>query len=385
MKITVNRTVLKDALKVLIKFVPGKTTLDILMSVLLQADMGTLKITANSIEEGLSVTIPAQIEDPGSVCINAKMSSELIASMDGTDLLIERKPATVSLECGKSKHKIKWLEENDFPPLPTLLGDRIKFNLEEFKGALQQVIYAASIDGMRPLLTGVQFSFEGKKMWMVGTDGFRLAIKNVNIHPFDHKPMVVPARFLARLVSSAKGDEIEMLFDQNDKVAFRTETQVYFASVLVGTFPDWGMIVPKSFAKTMNLPAEMVLHAIKRADLIAATANHLIQLRGVTDTLTISGQSVMGDTTQTTLQIPGNVELCFNGVFLRQAIEAIGTPEVTLNWNLPNAPVQLIPVGMNGYQTIVMPMHDQNAAEKQTPVAESAIQREQAEERNDAS
>jgi len=61
-------------------------------------------------------------------------------------------------------------------------------------------------------------------------------------------------------------------------------------------------------------------------------------------------------------QITGNIKgtgllIAFNVRFLREALEVIKTPNVTLSTNANNTPGMIKPVGEDNFKHVIMPMH----------------------------
>ena len=70
----------------------------------------------------------------------------------------------------------------DFPTIPQSQGRETLFlEKENFVEALSQVLFAASIDETRPILTGVLFIYKEKELILVATDGFRLSQKRISL------------------------------------------------------------------------------------------------------------------------------------------------------------------------------------------------------------
>src|SRR5690606_24436203 len=74
------------------------------------------------------------------------------------------------------KSTINGTSTDEYPVMPALQdGQTFSINAVKLKKALQQVVFAASSDETRPVLTGVYIhSFEGS-LHIVATDSYRLA------------------------------------------------------------------------------------------------------------------------------------------------------------------------------------------------------------------
>lgn len=64
MKFRLSKDVLLDGLMQVTSVVSNRATLPVLSNVLLSADDGVLRITANDLDTGITTTVPANVEIP---------------------------------------------------------------------------------------------------------------------------------------------------------------------------------------------------------------------------------------------------------------------------------------------------------------------------------
>jgi DNA polymerase-3 subunit beta len=66
---------------------------------------------------------------------------------------------------------------------------------------IHQVVFAASTDEARPVLTGVQLLVEGSKITLSAADGFRLSVRSASLSSAVSRPVnaIIPARALSEL------------------------------------------------------------------------------------------------------------------------------------------------------------------------------------------
>ena len=78
MKVICSKEDLVKGLNTVSRAVPVRTTLEILKCVLLQAEDGELKLTANDTSLGIETKIDAVIQEPGSAAIDASLFSSIV-------------------------------------------------------------------------------------------------------------------------------------------------------------------------------------------------------------------------------------------------------------------------------------------------------------------
>ena len=71
----------------------------------------------------------------------------------------------------------------------------IEVNVSDFKEMIKQVVFAASHDEARPILTGVLLTVEDNTMTLAAADGFRLSVRTAKLSTPVPAPIkaVIPA------------------------------------------------------------------------------------------------------------------------------------------------------------------------------------------------
>ena len=97
------------------------------------------------------------------------------------------------------------------PPAP--------FEAAVLKDAIGQVAFAAAQDESRPVLAGVLLKLEAGRLTLAAADGFRLAVRTVELPPGADQELsiIVPARSLTELARVLSDDEIRVLWPMLDE------------------------------------------------------------------------------------------------------------------------------------------------------------------------
>jgi len=77
MKIICKKTDLAKAVQTVSKAVPAKATTSILECLLLRAEKEEITLTGNNLELGIETVMPGNIEEEGSIAIQAKVFGEM--------------------------------------------------------------------------------------------------------------------------------------------------------------------------------------------------------------------------------------------------------------------------------------------------------------------
>ena len=371
---------LAEGLSVVGRVVPNKSTLPVLSNVLLSTRDGELQLTANNLELSVAHRVPAAIGREGEITLPARLVADYVALLDhGQKVELELNPKThkVHLACGRFEANIAGIDAEDFPPIPAVSGGP-SFSIPAglLKEAIDEVVFAAAPDDTRPVLAGALLKMGGTSLTLAAADGFRLAVRTVELP--DGGPelqMIVPAKTLnevGRLLGDASDD---------DQVAINTTpngNQVYFAfgkteitsRLIEGQSPDYQRIIRAASKTRVKVSTTDFLRATRAAQVFARDNSHIVRLEcspakenadlALGSVLVKSTSAEMGDNEgNLDAVVDGDdTQIAFNGRYLRDALEAIDTPEVLLQLTGPSSPGIIKPAGEpNGYLHVIMPMH----------------------------
>ncbi len=126
----------------------------------------------------------------------------------------------------------------------------LEINVADIKEMIQQVVFAASTDDARPVLTGVLMDISGEAATMAAADGFRLSVRKGRLSGPVAKPIhaIIPARALSELARiTSDGDKsLKMVLPPGrGQVIFRLSDVELVSQLIEGNFPDYEQIIPR--------------------------------------------------------------------------------------------------------------------------------------------
>jgi len=374
MKVNVSQQQLAHGLSIVSRAVSPRSTLPVLANILLTTDEGRVRLSATNLELGISCWIGAQIiEDGDGLTVPARTFTDLINTLpsDTVTLNVNSKTQTLNVRCGQNNTDIKGIDAQEFPPMPVAdIEDGIDLNVSDMKEIIRQVVFAASTEDARPVLQGVSVTMAENILTLAATDGFRISVRKAALSNPVRKPasIIIPARALAELARiAADGEEIihMILPPGRGQVIFHMKNTELVSQLIDGNFPDYKAILPKSFRTTVILSTAAFLKACKQAEIIAREGTNTIRLniQPKTDgpgSVEISAQSEETGTSDIALDaaIEGEgLVIAFNVRYLREVLEVITTPSVSLQVNTSNSPGMITPTDTTEFLHVVMPMH----------------------------
>mgnify|MGYP006287925031 CR=1 FL=1 len=377
MKISVLQERLSHGLSIVSRAVSPRSTLPVLSNILVATDEGRLRLSATNLELGITAWINAKIEEEGSTTVPARTFTDLVSTIppDRTDLFLDESTETLNIKSGNSLNTdIKCIDAQEFPPMPTPdMDSGIEINVSDLKEMIKQVVFAASHDEARPILTGVLLTIEEDRLTMAAADGFRLSVRSANLSSPVPSPIqaVIPARALGELarISSDGSDVVTMFLPPGrGQVIFRTQNTELVSQLIEGTFPDYQQIIPQNHQTRTILNTASFLKACKQAEIFAREGSLIAQvdISPGEDEMTpgeveITGQSEETGSSQSVLDatIEGpDLIIAFNVRYLREVLDVINTPNVALETTKSTSPGVIRPVGgEDDFLHVIMPMH----------------------------
>ncbi|MFN2144635.1 MAG: DNA polymerase III subunit beta [Anaerolineales bacterium] len=374
MKVSVLQENLAHGLSIVSRAVAPRTTLPVLANVLVATDEGRLRLSATNLEIGITCWIGAKISEEGSTTVPARTFSDLVSTLpDGQvdmDLVVQTQ--TLHVRSGASNTDIKCIDAQEFPPMPVPdLADGVEFNVSELREMIKQVVFAASSDEARPVLTGVLLTVEDNLVTMAAADGFRLSVRTAELSdgPAQSLRAIIPARALNELarIAGDSDNTVTMTLPQGrGQVIFRTDDVELTSQLIEGNFPDFEQIIPVGHNTRTVVSSAAFLKACKQAEIFARDGSHIARLNITPGdelqpgSVEISAQSEETGSSEAVVEatIEGQpVLIAFNVRYLREVLDVVGTPNVALETTAAAAPGLIRPMGDDGFLHVIMPMH----------------------------
>ena len=374
MKVSVLQENLSHGLNIVSRAVSPRSTLPVLANVLVATDEGRLRLSATNLELGITCWIGAKVEEEGSTTVPSRTFSDLVSTLpnDRVEMSLTVRTQTLNVRCGASNTDIKCIDAQEFPIMPVPdLSNGIQINVADLKEMIQQVVFAASTDEARPVLTGVSLVVQGNQMTLSAADGFRLSVRHAELSSSAPKPIsaIIPARALAELARvSGDGDQtLTMVIPPGrGQVIFRLKDVELVSQLIEGTYPNLEQVIPRSYQTRSVITTSALLKACKQAEIFAREGSHIARVNIVPGdslkpgTVEISGQSE--ETGSNLTVVDANIEgpallIAFNVRFMREVLDVIRTPNVALETNTDTSPGLIRPVGEENFLHVIMPMH----------------------------
>lgn len=366
MKLFCSRSDLDYAINIVSKAISPNNTLPVLNNILIKAEGKKLYFSSTNLEIAISCVIDADVRSEGVITIPAKLVGSYVALL--TDEKIElgvTEGLNLSINSSSSSTKMKCISADEFPLIPKIeKGQEFSIKINDLHEALTEVVFAASLNTSRPVLSGVLLcSFNGG-VKLVATDSYRLAEKNITTTQKVEEDIscIVPAKTmieLSKIVSKAEGKEVKINISKNQAL-FSVDSVELVSRLIEGKFPDYEKIIPKEVKTKLEVSVEDLSLVLKRVSLFARENNNSVKLSATNDgKLLISSEEtkVGEEKAEVAVKIEGeNNKISLNAQYLLDVLTYITDDRVNLIINDKSSPAVIRPVKNEDYVYIIMPL-----------------------------
>lgn len=362
MKFKIEQRNLSKHIGIAQKAISSRSTLQILDSILIDAKNDKLKITGTDLELSIETYVDCQIEREGSIAINSKIFGDIIRKLPSEEIYIDvDKDNKVNIKCLNSEFNIQGSNPEEYPDLPIVLeSDSFILPKDILKSAIRQTVFATSQDETRPSLTGVLLEVAEGVVSFVALDGYRLALRKINIDTDINIQMIIPSKTLNEInkIVEDSEEDIKITSAPGHVVFYMTDTVVY-SRLLEGQFFNYREIIRNDHKSSIEVDKKLFQNSLERASLLAKEEKaNLIKLSVLRDEIEIKSNSEIGNVNET-IEIDHNGEelnIAFNSRYILEGIKTIDSEKIKLNFMGSLNPCIIEPLEEENYTYLVLPV-----------------------------
>lgn len=338
MKFTCNKSDINEAINIVLKAVPGKTTMPILECVVIEASDNELKLTTNDMSLGIETRFTANVEEEGIILVNAKMISEIIRKLPDEDVYFEAdNNENILLFCGKAKFNLSGKNHEEFPMLPKIEKEK-KIVISQFtlKEMIRQTIFSISNNENNKILTGELFEINGDEFKIASLDLHRVSIRKIQLkESYDDIKAVIPGKTLSevsKILTGGMDDEVEIFFTKNH-VLFELGKTIIISRLIEGNFYNINQMLTNDYETKVTVNKRELLDCIDRATLLLREAENKPVIMNVkSDEIKMEMNTKIGSMDENIgIQKEGkDLRIAFDPKFLIDVLRVIDEEEVNL-------------------------------------------------------
>jgi len=364
MKLFCTQRDLDYAINIVNKAISPNNTLPVLNNILIKAEGKKLYFFATNLEIAISCNIDADVRGEGAVTVPAKLLTNYISLLTDEKVEINLvEGLNLSVNSSNSHTKIKCISADEFPLIPKVEKD-MEFSLKagDLHDAINETVFAASMNTSRPVLSGVFMASSGKNLKLVATDSYRLAERKVEAEINGDFTCIVPARTmieLSKIVGKVEKEQVKISVSKN-QILFSVNGIELVSRLIEGKFPDYEKIISKDHKTGFEVSVEDLSLTLKRVSLFARENNNAVNLSATNDgKLTVSSDETKVGEEKAEVLITMNGEnnkISLNAQYLLDVLTYINEEKVKVEINDKVSPAHIKPLKREDYLYIIMPL-----------------------------
>lgn len=364
MKCTINKDIFLSEIGNVQKFTSSRlNTATALQGVYIKIEKGVLHMYATDLNTYCHAHMPVTTKDDVEFVIEPKKVIEFIQFLQPGDIHIELDGSSVKVSQGKTNGVFPIMVVEDFPLPPALEEEAEDISPEFLLNNLPFLLFTASTDDARPVLTGVNFVVSDEDLTLVSTDGFRLSlVKEKRKGTFSS--MIVPAEFLKEVLRHVKdAKKVQFTFsDTENIIRFEVGNTAYYSRLIDGDFPPYERVIPDEKKTTVKLKKEDLLRNTKLIAIFAREYSNVIMYDFSSEGLVISPKKEANaeNTTTQDIEFEGEqIKVAFNYKYVVDFLNNVEGEDLEVELLRSEAPVVFKIPGNETFMHIIMPVRIQ--------------------------
>lgn len=346
MKLICPKAELLKGVNIVMKAVPSKTTMPILECILIDASTNNIKFTSNDMELGIETIIEGNIEEKGSIALDAKIFSDIVRKLPDNDVtIITDENLNTLITCEKAKFNIPGKSGEDFSYLPFIeKTDCIRVSQFTLKEIIRQTIFSIAANENNKLMTGELFQIENNTLRVVSLDGHRISIRKIELKEnCQDKKVVVPGKTLneiSKILSGETEDMVDIYLAVNH-ILFEFGNTKVVSRLIEGEYFKIDQMLSSDYETKVKINKKEFLDCIDRATLLVKEGDKkpiIIHIEDAFMELRIDSQ-IGSMKEEIDIEKTGkDILIGFNPKFLIDALKVIDEEEITIYLMNPKAP-----------------------------------------------
>ena len=360
---TVERASLLEAVSKLSRVVGAKTSMPILEGILISAEQGKATLIAYNLEMGMKKEIYANCKTAGDIVINARLFADILRRLDGLQVEIETDDRlNCHIKCGDATFDIMGMAATDFPEMPSIAdGDTISIEAEIMADMIKTTIFAAATnEGAKPILTGINFCTEDSNLRLVGSDGYRLAVRQEKVKETKNIEFTVSNKAVGEVLRliDEESENVEIQVS-NRLICFKINGYSFISRLIEGEFVNYKKTLPEGHSQRVVVNTRELINTIERVSLLISESFstpircYFNELNVVFTCATSVGRAT--ETFNTKLE-GESFEIGLNSRYLLDALRAVDTEKIEILFNGPNSGILILPPEGERFKYMIMPM-----------------------------
>lgn len=288
MEVIISAQNLKEQVGALQGILAKKASIPVLSQIKIDAgENGDLIMTATDLDVSLIIGQEVDILHSGSICLSGKKLGDIAGTLpnEPVHLKLDKKGERVEFRAGRFLSRLAGMNSDQFPEVARTKGEWIKIPAKVFYEGLRRTSFAVIDDQKRFSINGILLLIENGELKMVSTDGHRLCYFRMMLGVGNglNLDCLIPIKAVRELMKillyEIRGDEkVEIKVKKGSQLEFEIGSKTMMAREISGTFPNWEMVIPKSFECFAEINAGQFAQALTRVGILADGMHRRVEM-----------------------------------------------------------------------------------------------------------
>lgn len=353
---------LQEGISIVTKAITGKTTMPILEGIYIHAKRDGLTLIGSDVDVSIETKVTVDTLEEGMLVIDSRIFSEIIRKLPNSDIRIETLENNImQITCEKSVFNLVYMNGNDYPSLPSINEDiSIEVPQNILKNMIRGTSFAIAQDETRPILQGILFELNNKRLNLVALDGYRLAIRSEYLNNESNIGVVIPGKTLSE-VSKILEDSTEIVNVKftNNHILFNLDNTKVISRLLDGKFVNYSSLLPQEHKILVDVNKQNLQDCIERASLMSKDNNsNLIKLDIQEDTMVITSNSQLGKVREElSINLQGEaMQIAFNSRYVLDVLKNMEDDEIIMEMTSSVNPCVIRCKNIDNSKYLVLPV-----------------------------
>lgn len=370
MKIICSKSELLNRVNIVLKAVSAKSTMPILECIIIEVINDTIKLISNDMELGIETLVKGNIEEPGTIAVNAKVFSEIIRKLPDSDVYIESDSNyLLTIICEKAKFTISGRSGEEFPYLPKVeKTEAVVLSQFTLKEIIRQTVFSISDVESNRIMTGELFEITGNEFKVVSLDGHRISIRKITLKDdYGDIKVIVPGKTLievSKILSGEFSDEVNLFFTDKH-VIFEFDDTMVLSRLIEGEYYKINQMLSSDYETKITINKKELISCIDRATLLVKETDKKPIIVSINDkVMELKINSTIGSMNEeiNITKEGKDILIGFNPKFLIDALKVIDDEEVDIYLINPKAPC-FIRDKEESYIYLILPVNFNSSAQ----------------------
>ncbi len=355
MKFIVSSVALLKKLQIVGGVINSSNTIPVLDHFLFELENSSLTITASDLETTMSTTIDVDSESKGKLAIPSKLLLDTLKTFPEqplTFVILENN--IIEINSNHGKYALAHSDGEQFPKTIQLDNpSSTKLSSDVLLKAINNTLFAAGNDDLRPVMSGVFFQLSNNNLTFVATDAHKLVkYTRSDFSASETAEFIMPKKPLNLLKTILGDKEYEVAVEYNNSNAkFILPETLIICRLIDGNYPNYEAVIPKENPNVLTIDRVQFLNSVKRVSIFSNKTTHQIRLRAAGAELNISAEDLDFSNKaeeRLTCDYQGDdIQIGFNSRFLLEMLNNLESSEIRLEMSLPNRAGILKPTSGN--------------------------------------